>query len=141
MGERITDTKQHSGRRGSNFRGFFPICLLMQTSTELAHIHWVTCISLGDGRKAARANYQLDPLPKKHPENQSIHLRTFPRLNICLLHSGNVRVHTHSLPMVVRSSFVSLILAELCSEDSGVSKSTSTMGGSACGRIPLHKAN
>lgn len=46
------------------FQGFFLICLLMQTSTELAQIHWVTCISLGDGRKAVRTNYQLDPLPK-----------------------------------------------------------------------------
>lgn len=52
---------------------------------------------------------------------------------------------THSLPMVVFSSFVSFIVAGLCSVAAGVSTchggdgDTSTMAGSACGRIPLQE--
>lgn len=57
---------------------------------------------------------------------------------VCLPLVSHLAGVTHSLLMVVFSSFASLIVAELCS-DAGVSRSTSTMGGSACGRIPLQK--
>lgn len=71
---------------------------------------------------------------------QLLKMSTLNSFVVCILplvsHLASV---THSLPMVVFSSFASLIVAELCSVDSGVSRSTSTMGGSACGRIPLQK--
>lgn len=67
------------------------------------------------------------------------------RLLLCCLYirfsefSKEIQPVTHSLPMVVFSSFASFIVAVLCSVAAGDSRSTSTMGGSACGRIPLQK--
>lgn len=121
----------------------------MQTSSASAQTYWVTRLSLGDegceNKPAATAARQTC-----HPGNAHIttsqfegflkklfYLTECPCPSVLLLSSVDDRVHTHSLPMVVLSSFTSHIVAELWSVDSGVSRSTSTMGGSAGGRIPL----
>lgn len=64
------------------------------------------------------------------------------RLLVCFLHiysTNHNQPSTHSLPMVVFSSFASFMGGGLCSVAAGVSSSTSTMAGSACGRIPLQR--
>lgn len=136
------------------FATSFPHSALTQTSSAWGWIHSVTSISLGDRRRGCENN-----LPASSPRGscwtlsshtaiyasskhiiQLLKMSTLHFVVVCILPLvSHLAIVTHSLLMVVFSSFASLIVAELCSVDSGVSRSTSTMGGSACGRIPLQK--
>lgn len=136
---------------------------LTQTSSASAWIHPVTSISLRDRRRAVGTisllayfnimwllltfflrlcHLRCTAKNSVLHENKCFTILCATSICQCIhttVFGEAIQPVTHSFPMVVFSSFVSFIVSGLCSLAAGVFRSTSTMAGSACGRIPLQR--